>query len=588
MPEENQIDFTYTSHVLTRSQSIQPKLLLDVLIISSAKENWITLLINLHTAIFCSIFLLAFDFDLKETLVFLTIHIGSTAISGMIVIFLINQSETTLLEQKKIIAWLLVFSDAVNAIAWGLSVMFLLTYTQASEYNTLFALLLAAGISTAALSAKLLRVLIIGRLLVFFPVLFFLITYQPENWFLYSIAIILSCAIALGIGYVIHIQLLREASLVVEVNEAKKRTAQEAAFREYFLRSITHDLSQPLSSIRLFNRALSKSPIEKEEKSVIASIELCLDSANEILDNVAKLVWVKDQLPEPNIVRVSIDSVLSPLVLIYQPRALEKGLILNYVKTSLYVLSDESYLERAIRNLLENAIENTERGEILVGARNRSSKVEIQVLDTGCGIEEKFWKKIFKKYQRIDEGIDTKKNHMGLGLSIVYNIANSLSAEVTLKSQLGKGSCFGLLLPAYVKSSINELIMPSKTGLAQSFLNKKVLIIDDDVKYAQFVQTLLLGINIESTVICEMADIKRLSQDGMPEADYYIIDYHLKELNGLMLLQTIPLGSQGLLISQIDDPEINTTALARGVSFSKKSDDQEIMRSLFEKFIYHS
>lgn len=590
MPDENKQQFTYTSHVLTRSQSIQPELLLDVLIISFVKENWITILINLHTAIFFSVFLLASNYDFNNALSFLTMHVGATVFSSIILFFLIRESTTKLLEKKKITVFLLVVCDCTIAITWGLSILFLLTHSQTNEFNTLFSLLLAAGISTAALSAKLLRVLIIGRLLVFLPTMIFLIIQQYPGWLLHSTSIVLCLIISLSIGYAIHIQLLREASLVVEINEARAKTVQEAAFREYFLRSITHDLLQPLSSIKLFARGLRKSSVEMENRPEILSIEMCLASADEILDNVAQLVWVKDQLPKPDLIPVSIDDVLSPLIRIYQPRATEKGLILKYVSSGLFALSEPSYIERAVRNLLENAIEHTQKGKILVGTRNRRStnEVEIQVLDTGCGIEQKYWGKIFNEYERVDDSIDAKNGHLGLGLSIVYNIANSIDGKATLISRVGKGSCFGLLLPSYDKKSLEKHHMPSNKNIEKhSNQRKTALIIDDDFEYAQFLRSLLLEINIESAIISDVNEIVFLRDKKLPQANYYIVDYHLKKLKGLELLQNVINGSKRILISQINDPEIKAIASESGISFISKSDDDVIMLSRLQKLIQH-
>ena len=166
------------------------------------------------------------------------------------------------------------------------------------------------------------------------------------------------------------------------------------------MKSINHDLQQPLSSIKLFTRRMRKNLNRVDTNNEIKAIDMCLASADEILDNVAQLEWVKDQLPRPVLGAVPLDNVLSPLIKIYQQRAKEKGLVLNYVRTSLCALSESSYIERAVRNLLENAIEYTDCGKILVGVRNRSSKkeVEIQILDTGPGIADQHWGRICLLY----------------------------------------------------------------------------------------------------------------------------------------------------------------------------------------------
>lgn len=548
MAKDSKPLFQYTSHVLTRSQVAQPELLLDILVATAVKESWIILLISLHIAILFGLILLASGFGIFSAFNFLVIHLAMVSLSSIILIYLIRKPETHLVATRRNTLWLLVIADALIALGWGISIMLLFSRSDFTQFNTLAVILLAAGISTAALSAKILRVLVTGRSLVFLPTIAFLLYQQPPDWLLYTMSLGLSFAVALGVGYAVHIQLLREASLVVEVNEARAQTVKEAAFREHFLQSITHDLRQPLTSLGLFSRALRRRYPETSDYPEVSSIEYCLSSANQVLENVTQLAWVTDKIPSPQLQAVSLDRVLSPLVSSYQPQALEKGIELRYVKTSLWVHSEANYIERAIRNLLDNAIEQTQQGGVLVGVRRRTSisRAEIQVVDTGPGISAVDKAAVFKEYHRLQSDTDNSRGHLGLGLSIVSRIAAALNGTISLTSALGSGSCFSLKLPL-----VDENNDAAHATYAVSTENQKtVLIVDDNQEYAEFLAGIIASLGFSPITKTTNTEIRSLLDGSIAGIDFYIIDYHLGDsVSGPEIIQRIKANIPGALIS---------------------------------------
>jgi two-component system sensor histidine kinase BarA len=109
--------------------------------------------------------------------------------------------------------------------------------------------------------------------------------------------------------------------------------------------------------------------------------------------------------------------------------------------------TDREKLRQIIVNLLGNAAKFTERGEIRIYASEQNESLKLVVSDTGIGIEKKDLDQIFEKFHQGDLSITRKYRGTGLGLAIVKKFVNVLGGEVSVESEVGKGSTFTVTLP---------------------------------------------------------------------------------------------------------------------------------------------
>ena len=110
--------------------------------------------------------------------------------------------------------------------------------------------------------------------------------------------------------------------------------------------------------------------------------------------------------------------------------------------------ADLTQLERALRNLLDNALQHTPpQGWIAIAARTAAQdRVEIEVSDTGRGIPEADLPRIFERFYRSDKSRERHHGHSGLGLAIVREIVEAHGSQVTVQSEAGKGASFHFTL----------------------------------------------------------------------------------------------------------------------------------------------
>jgi two-component system, OmpR family, phosphate regulon sensor histidine kinase PhoR len=112
------------------------------------------------------------------------------------------------------------------------------------------------------------------------------------------------------------------------------------------------------------------------------------------------------------------------------------------------VVGNADYLERAVANLLENAIKYTPAGgKIDVSVASDGAQVAVEVSDNGIGIPPEDCARIFERFYRVDRSRSREMGGTGLGLSIVKHIAQSHGGAIEVQSVVGKGSSFRLTLP---------------------------------------------------------------------------------------------------------------------------------------------
>ena len=161
----------------------------------------------------------------------------------------------------------------------------------------------------------------------------------------------------------------------------------------------------------------------------------------------------------------------------YCQTAQERGLRLKVRKTNLWVLSDPLLFERIVINLVANALRYTSKGTVYVVARKRSNHVLIEVRDSGVGIPHDEQAAIFQEFVQLANPARDRSKGLGLGLAIVRRLADLLCHPITLRSEPGRGSVFGVMLPlAQAEQTLHEPSFDTE----QEFIGRVVAVIDDD------------------------------------------------------------------------------------------------------------
>ncbi len=271
-----------------------------------------------------------------------------------------------------------------------------------------------------------------------------------------------------------------------ELSRAYRATRTASQAKSIFLANMSHELRTPLNAILGFSDILLKAgELDPERKKYLGIVNrsgrFLLTLINDVL-NLSRVEAGKMTL-EPQ--TVELHSLVREVVDLVRDQARDKDLALEMIwqgKEDPIIRIDAGKLKQILLNLLSNALKYTDRGGITLRIDVTEGWLNIEVEDTGRGISPADREKIFEPF--VQTGSASSNTGTGLGLSIVRQYAQLMGGDVTVESEVGKGSTFRLGLP-YEAGLKDELAKESASdtekiiGLAAGQEKYRILIVDD-------------------------------------------------------------------------------------------------------------
>jgi two-component system phosphate regulon sensor histidine kinase PhoR len=234
---------------------------------------------------------------------------------------------------------------------------------------------------------------------------------------------------------------------VPQTNQAKEDQKLE------FFMTASHQLKSPLAIIQWCLQVLleSEGMANKDRELVQKALTQANSMSHLIADmlNVFRLSSRKNR--NSSFVPVSVNKIIDDVLTQYELIAHNQKvhLVRGPIENDLRVLADETYLRQAVVNLVDNAIKySPDGGKVNIEAKNNPPNLlEILVTDQGIGIGGIELNKIFREFFRGEQAQQITSNGTGLGLVLVKQIIEEFGGKIEVKSELGKGSTFKLILP---------------------------------------------------------------------------------------------------------------------------------------------
>lgn len=219
-----------------------------------------------------------------------------------------------------------------------------------------------------------------------------------------------------------------------------------------FLNNVGQELRTPLTTIKtaltLLTSPTIKAPQRQRYMDLIA--KEC-DRQSSLITSLLDLVQLEQVVDQSHLQPIRLSDVVPGVVSMYQPVAEEKGVMLAYtVPEDLPTVSCMSnWLKQIVINLLNNGIKFTPRGgQVWVRAKQQGDYVQLEFRDTGIGITPGEIPKIFERFYRVRQSAE-ESSGAGLGLTIVQQLLMHCGGSISVKSKLGEGSTFNVLLPIF-------------------------------------------------------------------------------------------------------------------------------------------
>ena len=224
----------------------------------------------------------------------------------------------------------------------------------------------------------------------------------------------------------------------------------ERVRREFFA-NLSHELRTPLTAILAYSETLLDGAIDDRDNNVRFLEKLHKHAArmSELISDISDLSAIESgQVTlEPRPVRLR--GVVSDVLSLAEARRGTTGVVVSVtVPDDLMVLADRTRLEQILYNLIDNAIKfNRAEGRVTITTEAEDGRAAIHIEDTGVGIAAQDLPRVFERLYRADKSRSRRTEGTGLGLAIVKHLVQAHGGEISVRSELGRGSRFTFTLP---------------------------------------------------------------------------------------------------------------------------------------------
>jgi len=396
------------------------------------------------------------------------------------------------------------------------------------------------------------------------------------------------------------------------IREQTARQEAEAANRmkDEFLAVLSHELRTPLTSMLGWSKILrSKKLDDKSTAKALEAIERNATSQVQLIEDILDVSRIIRGQLKLNLCAVNLISVMEAALEAVRPLAEAKNIQIYTILDSSIgsVCGDPVRLQQVVWNLLTNAIKFTPKdgnvsvhlelmqytgeepselvpsGEIVLSAGLSpirffsATYAQIQVIDTGIGIEPDFLPKVFERFRQADSTTTRSHNGLGLGLAIVRHLVELHGGKILANSPgKGQGATFTVRLPLMPSNSLDGKSENSVSCAVGStpLAGLKVLVVDDETDSRNFLAFMFEEYGANATAVASVDTALLILEQTKP--DILISDISMSEQDGYNLIQAI----------RALDPENggNIPAIAL-TAFSREEDRLKILAAGFQHYL---
>jgi two-component system CheB/CheR fusion protein len=294
-------------------------------------------------------------------------------------------------------------------------------------------------------------------------------------------------------GVVITFTNITEKKRAAEALTTATQAAEQASVaKSRFLAAASHDLRQPLQTIRLLQGLLANKCADPELQALLKRLDATVGVMSGMLNTLLDINQLEAGVIHADVESFPLSELFEHLDADFGYHMRAQGLEWRVVSSPCVVRSDPRLLEQILRNLLSNAVKFTTRGRVLLGRRRRGKMMRIEVWDTGPGIPEEHRQAIFEEFHQINNPARERSKGLGLGLAIVERLANLLGHPIDVKSRPGHGSMFSISVPIESTAPVAFGSPSGKLRVEPAQGNAAILVIEDDPTIRELLEMLLL------------------------------------------------------------------------------------------------
>ncbi|MDB4512219.1 ATP-binding protein, partial [Arenicella sp.] len=318
-----------------------------------------------------------------------------------------------------------------------------------------------------------------------------------------------------------------------------------------FLANMSHEIRTPMNGIFGMISLVLDTPLNREQKDYIETIQSSTESLLTILNDVLEYSKLSTTGVELEYREFKPRDLVFEVIRTFQAPAEQKGI---EVTSTIYsdipdvLIGDDHRIRQILVNLIGNAVKFTEAGRVRLTVsfkkhRSFGDRVRFAIEDTGIGIDDEAITRLFKPFTQADASITRNYGGTGLGLTISQDLAQAMQGQITVKSKLSEGTTFCLELslkePESALPALDIGSMPTIEQLAdgQKFPNSPILIVEDNLINQKVTSSIIQKLGYPVTIASNGKEAVDLCQER--NFSIILMDLSMPEMDGFEATQRI-------------------------------------------------
>lgn len=337
----------------------------------------------------------------------------------------------------------------------------------------------------------------------------------------------------------IHLDITEQKQLELELLEARELAEESSRTKELFLANMSHEIRTPMNAILGMSRQLQKSDLNERQQFFLNVIKNAGEHLLVIINDILDISKIESGLLQLEHIGFKLSDEVLHTMQVMHHRAEEKGIQFTHEIDSdipEILLGDPFRLKQILLNLVSNSIKFTDRGRVTIRCKKGKiirdkQHININVTDTGIGMDKEFLKNVFTKFLQEDKTISRRYGGTGLGMSISKQLAEMMGGTIEIESEKGKGTSVTVCIPFETGTSIQ---VPEKEEIiikASALQGKKILLVEDNEMNRLVATTVLANYGpLISEVQNGLEAVEALTKNNY---DLVLMDVQMPVMDGL-------------------------------------------------------
>ena len=337
-----------------------------------------------------------------------------------------------------------------------------------------------------------------------------------------------------------------QKKLEKELIDSKIRAENLARTKETFLANMSHEIRTPMNAIIGMGNQLAKTKLNEQQNFFLEIINSAAENLLVIINDILDLSKIEAGKLSFENIGFELQTVAKRVIQVLAHRAEEKGLNLRNSRfdsnISSVLIGDPYRLNQVLLNLIGNAIKFTESGSVdlefkLLKDNDDSQLIQVDVMDTGIGMDESFVKHVFDKFSQEYESVSRKYGGTGLGMSISKELVELMGGNIYAESKKGIGSTITFVVE-FKKGAVNDLPDRQVIKFSSDFLNDKKILVTDDNELNRLVASIILQ-NYGADVVEASSGQQAIDIINNQNVDIVLMDIQMPGMNGIQATRII-------------------------------------------------